>query len=108
MINLRFDPPRLRRIMVAGRLSQARLARLLAVPEQTVYRWMQTGVQRASHRVYERLLELEAALAIDKAPVTETVLRCQSCGYEWVPRVALPRRCPKCFSLRYEKRERRV
>ncbi len=38
---------------------------------------------------------------------TLTELRCEHCGYRWLPRTALPKACPQCSSRAWAgKRER--
>ena len=32
-------------------------------------------------------------------------LRCKQCGYKWVARVALPKKCPDCFSVKWNKKK---
>ena len=36
------------------------------------------------------------------------VLTCQMCGYQWLPRVPKPRRCPGCQSPEWERKEEEV
>ena len=30
-------------------------------------------------------------------------IKCNQCGYEWIPRIEDVRICPKCHSLRWDK-----
>lgn len=49
-----------------------------------------------THRDLRESLELDAG----KTSVTRAVVlaKCLRCGGEWIPRVAVPAKCPHCFS----------
>lgn len=34
---------------------------------------------------------------------TLPLLKCAKCGHSWVPRVAVTKRCPNCFSRNWDK-----
>lgn len=33
------------------------------------------------------------------------IIKCNRCGHEWTPRIADPRQCPGCHSIRWDKEE---
>jgi predicted Zn-ribbon and HTH transcriptional regulator len=38
-----------------------------------------------------------------KKKISIPTLKCEKCNYQWIPRVADVRQCPKCKSVRWDK-----